>query len=266
MTTTTDKRTHQPWRPEWRDGTTLSKGYESLSTEITPTSMLMDAAMSIGQQQSLYRALQINGMENILLEVSTDQADQEWYQALRTVDQVTTVVTTEEGEEFIMSFEPETEDSNGEPDFRELEGKRTVSIIHVLYVTDPQGRKDTAEVPGDLAIREDDDDPMEYEPVIVVTHDTTIERNELVHILMDTCHVNCEDPYGPSYDDQEYQSRRQLTTLAIKVLQSEDDAVREALEYAADNHVQNHVPRGWAATITVDAQGKYNVAIIKPEG
>lgn len=263
MSTPTDEQQNaRPWRPRWADHTILSREEENLTVAASQKSLVAESlGLSVPGEQALFRALQLNGMENALLAYAQDAA---WQESLPRVTRVD-ILATQGNMQLKLNPEPENGEEDTDPDrIINIIGKtRLNSIYYVLQIAQPDGSQDTALVKGDLALSDEGDDSCES-PVIIVTHESTLNVDELTEILMDAYHTKVEDADWASYSDQEHQARRQFKTQAIRVLQSREAAVKDTLEYHANNFIRGHVPQGWTATIHVNSKGTMYVEVTAP--
>ena len=237
--------------------------------QVQDDTIVLDLDMSPTTQQTLARAAGNNGTLNRLYEPNHQLIGYDWYDQLTKANNVRITITDQDGDQDL----DKTETNQPSP-----ERLRPDGIVFTLETTqndwndpedqdDPEDQQDTPvkiiALPSDVAFEHQEYNDL-YDAVALVTKNSTINVYELSELIMDGFFYPSDDRDADSYDTQRSDAQIESETSAIRLLSSQDEAIKATIANTIDHHVIYQVPKGMTATIRV-SRGKLIEVTLEPE-
>ena len=231
----------EPWTPEkadidWRRPTGKRKQMTDPGVTI-----VMDADLSPGDQQTLARAARTNNIMDRLMYADDRLAGYAWYDQLPKLKNVVITITTNGQDQDIARKRSER---------TIFEEQRPGQITFELEVAGSEGKRELIQLSSDLAFENEANDYCEdIRPL--VTRDSRISVPELQKMMTDSYFYPSDDAEADSYETQQDHHNETFENIAVELLSSKEDALRNVITQAVKRHILYALPEGAAATIRV---------------
>ena len=246
-----------PWQPQRAN----SSYYEPITEyrQVTDDTIALDIDLdlSAANHQALARAAEQNGTMDKLYKQNAGLTGYGWYDRLTKANKLKITVTDQEGNHELG----ETQQDRKNP----LQ-QRPDRIVLTLENTPENEQGSPVEIltlASDLAFENDQYDSV-YDAMPLVTMNSTINIDELSDLMMEGFFDPSDDHEADSFNTQESDTRMECEATAIRLLSSNDDAVRTSIYNAMKRHVVHEIPKGMIATMRA-ARGKLLEVTLEPE-
>ena len=229
----------EPWEPEDARTDRFSRNTPQRE-EAGPDTVTVPRWLPAPDQQALARAAKLNRAEGRLMRPNRELEGYGWYNRLTQANHLE-ITVHDQGEEHKISEIREKKQG--------LENQRPDRIVITLEREKKNRQDETVlTLPTDLAFLNQDEEYVE-DNIPLVTKDSALEPPELAEILLQAFLDPSDDPDADSHETQQYHAELAYEKTANGVLMSSEDAARQSMEKALQEHVVQEVPQGKTATV-----------------
>ena len=234
----------RPWRPgtadvdDWRDPPKLAPaGADAL---------VLDCDTEPPEDQALWRAAELAGIESRLLGTDRRLEGYGWYDALDRVTAIAIEVTLD-GKRYALDDSPLPEQTG--PTAAELP-PRPETVRIALTLRPPDGRVRTLDLPADVAFAGEAWCGLD-DAVPLVAADSTLQPHALAVLLRAAFFSPSDDGGADSWETQRDRFDEDALHLATRLLLGDDEACRQSIAEAVRRELMWFVPEDGAVDIRI---------------
>ena len=244
------RRLLKAWQPD--TGNIMDSPYINELTAASDNALLIDTILEPPDQQTLARAAEQNGIMDRLMQADTRLAGYPWYDALTTVSDIT-VTISQNGRNHNLEHRRDQNDPFKDP--------RPDRITLELHGTSKLSKVPRLSLPTDVAFFNAEEDYMDMNQPLV-TKDSNITPNTLADLMYQSFFDPSDNAEADSLDTQAQDHIDASYVIALRMLDSPEEAMLAAITEAFRRHVAHRVPFDYNAEITVGRHPEHHTRTV----